>query len=68
MIATTATRKATDTMMPSSVKNERSLFARICPMAMASTSVNRMVRKRRRVVGAALEGNSERTGLVKSFT
>ena len=33
MIATTATRNATDTMMPSSVKNERSLFARICPRA-----------------------------------
>ena len=40
--STTATRNATDTMMPSSVKNERSLFARICPRAMARTSVNRM--------------------------
>ena len=30
MIATTATRNATLTMMPSSVKNDRSLFARIC--------------------------------------
>jgi hypothetical protein len=41
--ATTATRNATDTMMPRSVKNERSLLARISPNATLSRSVNRIV-------------------------
>ena len=41
MIATTATRNVTETMMPSSVKNERSLFARICVSAERMTSVKR---------------------------
>ena len=44
--ATTATRNATLTMMPSSVKNERSLFARIWVIAVARTSPNRIPRVR----------------------
>ncbi len=42
MIATTATRNATDTMMPSSVKKERSLLTRICSRAVVITSMKRM--------------------------
>ena len=38
----TATRKATETMMPSSVKNDRSLLERIWPSAVVTTSVERM--------------------------
>ena len=40
--ATTATRNATLTMMPSSVKNERSLFARICVAAVRKMSLKRI--------------------------
>jgi hypothetical protein len=41
MIATTATRNATDTMIPSSVKNDRSLLTRICSRAVVITSMKR---------------------------
>ena len=41
MIAITATRNATDTMMPSSVKNARNLFARSCVKAVRMTSLGR---------------------------
>ena len=42
MIATTATRNATDTMIPSSVKNDRSLLTRICWSAVMITSAKRI--------------------------
>src|ERR1035437_1326724 len=42
MTATTATRNATETMMPTRVKNERSLLARISPNATLSRSVKRI--------------------------
>src|SRR6185503_4784056 len=43
MIATTATRNATDTMIPSSVKNDRSLLTRICWSAVVITSEKRIL-------------------------
>src|SRR6476661_5493257 len=45
MIAITATRKATETMIPTRVKNERSLLAWICPSALVTTSVERITGK-----------------------
>ena len=42
MIATTATRNATETMIPSRVKNDRSLLTRICWRAVVRTSAKRM--------------------------
>ena len=42
MIAMTATRNVTETMIPSRVKKDRSLFARICDRAVPMTSDNRM--------------------------
>ena len=41
MMATTATRNATETMIPSSVKNDRSLLTRICWRAVVITSEKR---------------------------
>src|SRR5687767_5896970 len=46
MIATTATRKATETTMPSVVKNDRSAFARSCARATLMTSALRIVCQR----------------------
>jgi hypothetical protein len=43
MIATTATRNVTDTMTPRSVKNDRSLLARIWLRAEVMTSEKRTV-------------------------
>ena len=42
MIAMTATRNATETMIPSSVKKERSLLARSSPTALVTTSLVRI--------------------------
>src|SRR5262245_39557304 len=57
--ATTATRNATLTMTPSSVKNERSLLARIWMIAVARTSPNRI----RRVRGGAEASSNPHGGL-----
>src|SRR5688500_11960233 len=46
MIATTATRKATETTMPSVVKNDLSALARSCASATWMTSALRIVRQR----------------------
>src|SRR5687768_4051699 len=43
IIATTATRNATDTIIPSRVKKERSLLTRICSSAVVTTSTWRIL-------------------------
>src|ERR1041385_7012016 len=45
MMATTATRNPTETMMPRRVKNERSLLARIAARAKRNASLKGMRRK-----------------------